>query len=765
MCTEINDEYKQTVIRTFNEDRVNYYRQVDKDYNDYIDNPDILEPEKCIKTKYPWLRKLRFTRRSIISKFKAQLKDILNDNYFKDYKTINKNIIYEYCIIKIRGLYKHAQALKTGFCNGQLITTFFGSLSLTGFSEKNTISICITKNTLEANSQWLIRLYKELDNRYPEKNLSDKIMIISSNPNDLDGNATHCKNMAHAWSLLKKENNFKLIFMCSNKERIRNVLEIAESFLGLRENLRKNLRIFHDEAHNTKEGIPPYRNIIENFIFLENVLSYQPISASPGEIVDNNNPLWKKENLDNYAVNFTDFDNTKSDNPNYSSISDYEKISFGELQKRDGWKDYDINEISRENFIKVDGKYIGKIISSLSDSEIEDVDRRRPLEFCKFMANDREITALNNGLNLLNLNTILQKQHYSKTEFNLHIISTPRRNIISYELCIRAFSMDYKPIVLGIYGNQGSKYHLFINGRDEMIVDNEMGDDEFNTKLYNLKKYLEGMGINTNRCWILIGNYSPTGESLSFVNYHYGTVKCVTRLISTNAEEDYQAAARGNYMVTKFKENDSEWTPPQKYLIGEEAYINNALSYERENDARIDSFADQSSDTITNNVILPENNSGTHTRIKHDNTSTPVRIKMDTNRDNNPYYKELMDIASTRKIQEDKNRFINLLQLCIDDDEIDCEIEDPTGKLDLKTIQLNGFRCYTKDRINTGIEWRFRSYKTYFAAKQPFMNSKSKHEAGQCELLVCKDMYLQRDDNGKIIERNPPSVWWLSYKY
>jgi hypothetical protein len=734
-----------------------YYQQVKSDYNNFINNNDISEPQKILKKKYPWLSDQGFTKRSDISKFKAPVKDLLNDEYFKNYNTKEKNIIYEYCITKIRGLYKHAQALKTGFCNGQLIT---------GFSEKNTLSICITKNTLEANAQWLIRLYKELDDRYPNSKLDDKIMIISSKNNDLDGNATHCKNMEKAWSFLKKDNNFKLLFICSNKIRIQNVLEIAESFLGLRENLRKNLRIFHDEAHNTKEGIPPYRNIIENFIFLNNVLSYQPISASPGEIADNNNPLWIKENIDKYAVNFTEFDNTKSDNPNYSSISDYEKISIEELQTKDEWQDYGIRAVSMENFIKVDDKYIGKNIDDLSVVEIEDIHRRRRLEFCQFMANDREKKALNNGLNLLNLNTILQKQHYSKSEFNLHIICTPRRNIISHELCMHACKMDYNPIVLGIYGNQGSKYHLFINGMAETIVDNEMGDGEFNTKLYKLKNYLERRGINTNCCWMIIGNYSPTGESLSFVNYRYGTVKCVIRLISTNAEEDYQSAARGNYMVTKFKENDNYWIQPLKYLIGEKAYISNALSYEHENDERIDSFAQQSSDTIIDNVVLPENNSGAQTSIKSNNTSIPVKIKMDTNSVNNPYYEELMLIASkSRRSQTDKSRFIYLLQLCNENNEIDCDIEDQTGKLDFENIELKGFRCFNKESKNEKGYWKFKSYNTNFAAKQPFINSTSEYSTGQCEILVCENMYLLKDVNGEIIEKNPPSIWWLSYKY
>ena len=64
-----------------------------------------------------------------------------------------------------------------------------------------------------------------------------------------------------------------------------------------------------------------------------------------------------------------------------------------------------------------------------------------------------------------------------------------------------------------------------------------------------------------------MGNYTPTGESLSYVNYKYGTIRVNCRLISTNAEEDYQEACRSNYMLTKFVENDSNWQCPIKYLI------------------------------------------------------------------------------------------------------------------------------------------------------------------------------------------------------
>ena len=39
--------------------------------------------------------------------------------------------------------------------------------------------------------------------------------------------------------------------------------------------------------------------------------------------------------------------------------------------------------------------------------DYEDIDNRRKLEFCQFMKNDKEIEALNNGLNILNINAMI----------------------------------------------------------------------------------------------------------------------------------------------------------------------------------------------------------------------------------------------------------------------------------------------------------------------------------------------------------------------
>ena len=756
MSTDTFNELEIELIKKFNREIYLYYKLVGDEFKEYVNNSNNKDLLKCLKRKYSYLKKYKISKRTKITDCKASYKELFGDSYFKErFSDSDFKVLLKYCISKIRGLYKHAQALKTGFCNGQIIT---------GFSEKNTISVCITKNTLEANEQWLTRLFKELNNRYPTCKLTDKIMIISSKKNNLNGHATHCKNIDSAWSYLKKSNKFKIVFICSNKIRIQDILELAVSFLDLREELVKQLRILHDEAHNTKEGIPPFRSIIENILMQPNVISYQPITASLGKIADSDNPMWFKDNLERHAINFTDFDDTKSDDPKYSSIIDAIKITFEQLKLNPNWVNHNIIEVSRINFMKVDDIYINKSLDDLTPDEVEDIDKRRKLEFCQFMKNNREKEALNNGLNLLNLNKILDFEYHLSKTFNLHIISTPCRKVLTHELCINAIKKEYDPVVLGIYGSQGNKYHLFVNGEKDRCVDDIMGDGEFNTKLFELIKYLKSHGYNTNRPFIIIGNYTPTGESLSYVNYNYGTVRGVTKLMSTNAEEDYQAACRGNYMNTKFLEHDSQWIAPEKYLIGHNSFICNALSYEAENDARIDSFAESLSNINPSNIILPSSNTQSF-NSRSGTTAIPIKIKLNTS---NPCIVELIEIASKeRRTPKDKLQFMTKLKHCCETDEIECDFIDKSGKFVWSKMVLKDFRCYKKEVDSSPKigHWKFKNYKNNFITGQPFINNTGNHKAFQCEILVCKDLYIIKKDNGDVLEKNYISEWWIGYKY
>ena len=755
MSTDIIDEEIVDIIKKINTETAKLYKKVESEFKKYADDPNNKELLKCLKNKYYYLRRFTISKRTNITNCKAYIYELFEINDFKDkFSEDEINKIYKICISKIRGLYKHAQALKTGFCNGQIIN---------GFSEENTISICITKNTLEANEQWLLRLYKDLDNRYPQVKLNDKIIIISSKKNNLDGNATHCKDFDRAWGYLKKPNNFKIVFICSNKIRIQEIYEMAISFLDLKQELGKKLRILHDEAHNTKEGIPPYRYIIENILLLENVLSYQPITASIGDIIDNKNPIWIKKNLEKYAINFTDFDNTKSNDPKYSSISDYKQFKFEDLILNANWKNFNLTKISRKKFIKIDDKYKGKNLTDLSESDIKDIDKRRKLEFCQFMKMDKEIEALNNGLNILNLNLILNFPYFIKNEFNLHVISTPRRKIITYKLCLNASKKNYNPIVLGIYGNQGDKYHLFINN-NESCVDNIMGEGEFNDKLDKLINHLKLKKYDIKRPFIIIGNYTPTGESLSYVNYKYGTVRGVSRLISTNAEEDYQSACRGNYMNTKFLEFNKDWKPPKKFLIGHANFINNSLSYEKENDARIDHLNKlnelNDSENLTN-IILPSiNNSSINI---NGITAIPIRVTVDMEDKN---YEKLIEIANKlRRTEDEKILFLKLLKNSVCDEESDFDIEDKTGKFEWSMF-LKDFRCYrkTENKVKKGY-WKFKNYQNNFKTGTPFINNTNNHKNKECEILVCRDKYFIKDETGCVIEKHPKTIWWIGYKY
>ena len=182
--------------------------------------------------------------------------------------------------------------------------------------------------------------------------------------------------------------------------------------------------------------------------------------------------------------------------------------------------DFDINNI-------IEHKKDYSIDELIEKIKIINIERRCTLDFCDFMKNNKEIEAVNNGLNCLNMNELLGLPYYIPDIFNLHIMSTPNRRIITRYLSEEAIKKNYKPIILGIYGNEGNKYHLQYDDQD-YEVSHIMDNGEFNIKIEKVLEHLKIKGVNINRPFIIIGNYTPTGESLSFVNYTYGTVIFVT---------------------------------------------------------------------------------------------------------------------------------------------------------------------------------------------------------------------------------------------
>ena len=143
---------------------------------------------------------------------------------------------------------------------------------------------------------------------------------------------------------------------------------------------------------------------------------------------------------------------------------------------------------------------------------------------------------------------------------------------------------------------------------------------------------------------------------------------------------------------TKFKEKIPNWVMPNKYLIGPEKFINNALSYEIENDARIDMLQLRTS-TINGNINIQMTNDESS---KNSNGNVAIPIKITVDRSNTKVQELIKILEIERKTEEDKSRFLKELKKCIDDDETDCSFIDKSGKFDFDTQTLTLFSTYRK---------------------------------------------------------------------
>jgi len=759
MDPETKQELIRITIEKYHQYLCGYKKEVIEDFKKIKCEKDESRKQQLLsifKNKHKLFPIRNNTKEETINNYHCKVHEFLNkddNNPIGKYKFTDeeKKLIIEYCIKKIRGIYKMAQSMKTGYCN---------SLIMNSISKKN-ITFAITKNTLEANEQWLLRIMKDLDHRFPLVSTRDKIMIISSKKNDLNGNATHCKNIEEAWMILSKENNYSVVFVCSNGKRISDIYSIIENIDRLKDNLKKKVDVIHDEGHNTREGIPAYRNIIENIIAHPLVDTFIPCTASIGDIIDDTNPLWLNSNLTKYAKDFSEFDQTKSDDPNYSSISDSNKITFEELKKNANWEDVNIEEVSRELFIECDEKYNGRK-KELTTKDYEDIDKRRKLEFSRFQKHQQEKLAIKYGINALNMNNLLNIDYFQKDIFNLHIISTPCRKIITRYLAIEATKKDYNPIVLSIYGSEGDKYHMLYDGKKRKY-DKIMTGNTFNDKLLGVIKHLNKKGISTERPFIIIGNYYPTGESLSFVHSEYGTVRGNIRLISTTAEEDYQEACRSNYMLNKFKEDHGDdWKQPEKWLVGERKFIYNAELYEKDNDERLDGVKGNINNKNQKiNIVISKKH-----EEKDGMIAPPVKLQILDEEDET--VDQIIEIMKSKsRTKEDKKIFMGALKQAVEAGNI--EITDPYGKFSYE-FELKGFRCYgsnergRRESAKLSTDWKFASYQSHFKGKTPFMNNKNDHKKNQCELLCSSKLFKDTNSKGEVI-KNPKHIFWISYKY
>jgi len=667
-----------------------------------------------------------------------------------DFETKLKTLITKY-ISKITGLYKHGQTEKTGLCNLRILANM----------RCKKLSIAIAKNTLSAKEQWEGRLIKDLIKEHPNISLKDIILVISSKKNDLNGNATHCKDIDTAFSHYSR-GNFKIIFICSNTTRINDILKFLEGYRNLSNDKQIPIDIQHDEAHNNEEGIPSKRELIEHIIINPFVESYVPVTASYDPIIKDTSHLWKKKNLDTYSIDYTKHSQTLSTSENYSSISDANTLSFEDIVNDDSYTDHNIREFDEATFDEGDNKDYSSWINQATIKA--DKDRRRKLEYHPFMAEEQD--ACNLGMNILDNKrvtykeedcTIIETDLILTNQRNIHIITTPLRVALTIHLMKYAISKAYNPICIGLYrGGIHLKYKTNfgdIISKKYADLSEEYSSEEVNNKINDILEYLnKKKGDSIDRPILIMGNYKPTGESITFVNYKYGTIRSHTLLpiSGLSREMSYQGFLRCAYMDTKFKENSSDGTfkHPPKWILGSRKSIDDALNYERENDERILRLQENSIVSLVKEAVVRR------PIIENTNISIPMKITIEDTEDE--LYTQFRNILKkSRRSEEDKKNILHLLKKMLDKQS--ASIVDPTDKFDFDKFILKEIRSYNKNTNEDN--YRFKSYDSGHKLKSSYINDKNAINVNECELLAAYDKY---DYEGFV---NNKTCIWISYKF
>jgi hypothetical protein len=781
--SEISDTNE--IINNFDDE--NIVLLIDKAYN-YCNHEFRIILKKYCNASDPLIKKsmreqYKFLSRKDKKMYMYEIFKLCGDNITKEEKI---------AIIKdrrriIKGIYKHAQAKKTALCNIEIINSL----------NSDKFIIAITKNTLFANEQWFLRLVSDLKKKYPAKKLSEIIAVLSSEKSELNGEATHFKNISKLINELRKTTcKYKILFICSNTTRYNDIFDILDLNTSLRIEQKKSIELYIDEAHNIEEGIPPNRHYIENMLIYSCVKkivpvtgTYEPLFEITPKIIkknytkNENNFFWKKEILDNNAINYTNICDIKSDSFEYSSLKDAAIVTFEEIKENNEYINYKDNEFSEELF-----KYCYPDIT-----KPEDIEKKRVIEFHTFMKNERDAYCI--GKNILNNylkveyeydgNSISEKL-IKPNEFNIYIFRTPKRIVFTVGLITHTLKQNYKSICIGLYNRKETKIHIWYkyNGKIEnipyeQIIKKDNKKKETNEKIFEIIEYLKSIGINTNVPIIIFGNYQNTGESITFVNHKYGTIRAVIILPENYvaSSRDNQTLCRENYIGDKFFENDSNFIMPPKFIVGYKSDLNLALEIEKSNDNRIDSLKESKEEdienqNITNDNLIIEENSDNDCEIDGSNIAVPVKIEINDESDERVI--ELRKILKDNKKRNEsqRNRLLELIKELYFEKIID--ITDPSEQLiNSKERKINdkfnleGIRTFSTTSGDNIDNYRIESFHAKHCVNKKFINNPLKYKKFDCQIEVCLTKYekIIKINGEESTFINWPRTIWLGYKY
>lgn len=738
-----------SLLEEFIETYFNFHKKNLETYNSLKTNKSQL---KLFKKKFPYF-KSSSSRYSLIH-------ELFNYPEFEKFKSNNvfKNYLYKKIVKKIRGLFKHGQCAKTEISCEKII------LDMT----KGLITIAVTKNTLLANKQWTTRCIK-LMKKHGLTNLKDQILVISCVFNDLDGNATHCKNLAEAWDkICSNNNNYKVIFVCANQRRVDDVCNLLQKYKQPSFNsvLRKNIVIQYDEAHNKQTGVPSCREFVENMLIYDFVEQFVPITASKNPIDDESNPLWIKENIKKNKLNYINGElaksRIKSDDNNYSSIKDGIQIIIDNVYESKEYDNTIPEELFKKHYPKKDYNEAGHVnaysISLCGDENLV-------LNVCKKILDNQDIQIQCQNDEEIEFKTT---KIFIKDEGNYHIVITPCRTIITEMLMLYAVTKDYNPVVIGLFS--GSINYIYRDYNDGKIKGNRPGSGidkysdkskEFNENFY---EWLKRKNL-LNRPVIIFGNYQNVGESNTFVNSDYGYLRSTILLPGCNldAEQHYQFLLRCCFLLEKFiaSEKFKHITKDniEKFIITYEEGINDALNYENVNDEIVQELIDNPEESEFDPQFglqsNSNNSSSSNVQLNRKIISIPVRFEIGDY--SCEYVKIMVEIMKKEtRTSHDKNEFMNNLILAINESSVIKQDKNREFNIELDKFVLDEFRCY-RDGLNPD-SYRFKGFYDRWELGESYENGEL--NIGECSFYGCTKKHKSTD--GHI---NNPNVFYMSFAY
>lgn len=740
----INIKLLEESFKEFFEMYIKFHEKNINKYNEIKNNKSLL---KHFKQEFEYFK--RKTSYCLIYK-------ILKYPEFERFRLDNvfQNYLYNKTCKKIKGIFKHGQCAKTEISCSKIIIDI----------KREFISIAITKNTLLANNQWTSRCIKQMKDA-GLTNLKNEILVISSTYNDLNGNATHCKNLADAWSkICKNNNNYRVIFVCANNTRVIDLCNLLNNYNqpSFNSDMIKKIVIQFDEAHNNLSGIPSYREYIEHMLLYDFVEEFVPITASknPIECEKNENPLWLKKNIDDNKLNYINDElaksRIKSNDLNYSSINDAIQIDIDDDYE---YTEYD-NTIPSDKFKK---HYPNKKYESSGYVNACPIvfcgDEKLALNKCKKVLDNQEFEF---EITEDEDNTVIRDKIFKKDEFNCHIIITPCRTIITDMLMKYASEQDYRPVTIGLYNGITNYIYYDYNNCKLKLSDGieknsfELHSDKSKEWNINLNNWLEKNKLK-KRPIIIFGNYQSVGESNTFVNSDYGYLRSAILLPGCNlgSEKHYQFLLRCCFLLEKFTgltKNSIE-----KFIISYKEGLKDAIDYENLNDKIVQDLIDNPEQS----EFEFEYNTYSTSNIPHELSSKkkiisiPVQFKIEdycSNHVNNMV--EIMKKESRNT--EDKRMFINDLISAIKESSIIMNNKNTDISIELSEFTLKEFRCFKEG--NNQDSYRFDGYYSKWSLGQRHNNGEL--NVGECGFYGC---LKQHKSNSNHI--NNPNTFYILFAY